>query len=192
MIAARLHAPEQVVEAEGHPGQWDVVAHVKRGPHPMQLWPAKPAIVRVVEEVLVVVPVHELVLERGQERREGDESDHQRNKPGAPVIARSAVNRLTRLSPRPFSASRLGGRPHLERIIASHDPSSRLTSSRSVRIQFIWARGNSGQKIRVDLTDYHAVSWRFASINASSKTACANAPPRSFDARASDSVNAMK
>jgi len=70
------HAPQEAVQAESHPGQGNVVARVKRGPHPAEVRPGEPAIVRVVQEVHVIVPVHELVLQRWKERGGGDE-DHQ-------------------------------------------------------------------------------------------------------------------
>src|SRR5207249_1228954 len=50
VVAEGVHAPEQVVQPEGHPGQRNPVAHVKRGPHPAELGPAEPAVARVVEE----------------------------------------------------------------------------------------------------------------------------------------------
>src|SRR3989454_1282622 len=48
-----------------------------RGPHPAELGPAKPPIVRVLEEIFVIVPAHKLVLQRGQEGREGRKSNPQ-------------------------------------------------------------------------------------------------------------------
>ena len=48
VIAEGLQAPEQVIHAEGHPGQGDVVAHVKGGPHPAEVGPAEPAVVKIV------------------------------------------------------------------------------------------------------------------------------------------------
>src|SRR5439155_17108464 len=49
MIPEWIHAPQQVVQAEGHPGQWNVMAHVKRGPHPGQLLPGETPIMMVVQ-----------------------------------------------------------------------------------------------------------------------------------------------
>ena len=51
MIAEGLHTPEQVVQAERHPGQRNPVTHVNRGPHPAELGPAESTIVRVIDEI---------------------------------------------------------------------------------------------------------------------------------------------
>ena len=67
VIAERVHPPQRVVEAQRHPRQRDVVPHVERRPHPVELGRPQAAEVRVVEEVLVVVEAHEPVVERGQE-----------------------------------------------------------------------------------------------------------------------------
>src|SRR5207244_12893137 len=61
MIPDGIHAPQQVVQAEGNPGQRNVVAQV-RGPHPAEVGPPEPSIVRVVEEIFLIVPIHELVV----------------------------------------------------------------------------------------------------------------------------------
>src|SRR3989441_1100062 len=74
MIPDGIHAPEQVVQAEGHPGQRNIVAQVG-GPHPAEVGPPKPPVVMVVEEISLIVPVHKLVLEHWQEGGEGDESN---------------------------------------------------------------------------------------------------------------------
>src|SRR2546430_9544948 len=92
MIPDGIHAPEQVVQAEGHPRQRNVMAQV-RGPHPAELGPAKPPIVRVLEEIFVIVPAHKLVLQRWQEGSEGRESNHQWDhgvlelEPARPILA---------------------------------------------------------------------------------------------------------
>src|SRR3989475_1300973 len=92
MIPDGIHAPEQVVQAEGHPGQRNVVAQV-RGPHPAEVSPPEPPIVRVVEEIFSIVPAHKLVLQRGQEGSEGRESNHQWDhgvlelEPARPILA---------------------------------------------------------------------------------------------------------
>ncbi len=88
MIPYGIHAPEQVVQAEGHPGQGSVVAHVKRGPHPAEVCPGEPPIVKVVKEIPAIVPIHKLVVQRGQERGDGEESDQPWRKPGGPPLAR--------------------------------------------------------------------------------------------------------
>src|SRR5438552_8037878 len=75
MIADGLQAPEEVVQPEGHPGQGSVVTYVGRGPHPADVGPTEAAVLRVLDEIVIVVPVHKLVVERGQERNDGDESN---------------------------------------------------------------------------------------------------------------------
>lgn len=85
MVAAGVHPPDIVVEAERHPRERDVVAHVERRPHPPELLYAEPAKMRVVDEVLVVVPVDESVSKDGQERRDRCRRDDGGNEP--PVSA---------------------------------------------------------------------------------------------------------
>src|SRR2546430_3390148 len=97
MVAEGVHAPEQVVQTEGHPRQRNVVAQV-RGPHPAEVSPAEPPIVRVVEEIRSIVPVHKLVLERGEEGSEGDKSNQQWDQPVAPSLGQCAGHRFTVLS----------------------------------------------------------------------------------------------
>jgi len=41
----------------------------------VELAPAEPTVVRVVEEIFSIVPAYKLVLERGQEGRDGDKSN---------------------------------------------------------------------------------------------------------------------
>src|ERR1051326_1880294 len=75
VVAERIESPEVVIEAEGHPGDGDVAVEQVRGPHPVELLPAQAAVVRVVEKIDAVVPVHEVVAERGKERDEAEERD---------------------------------------------------------------------------------------------------------------------
>src|SRR2546427_5220378 len=96
MIPERIHAPQQVVQAEGHPRERNVVAPVRR-PHPAEVAPGEPPIVRVVEEILVIVPVDELVLERRQERGEGDESNERGDKPVDPPPGQRLGHRFMEL-----------------------------------------------------------------------------------------------
>ncbi len=84
MIPHGIHAPEQVVHAERHPREGNVVAQV-RGPHPAEVRPGEPAIVKVVQEVYVIVPGHELVVQRWQEGRGGDEGHQRRREPADPA-----------------------------------------------------------------------------------------------------------
>ena len=44
MIAGRIHAPDQVVEAEGHPGERYETAQIDRGEHPPELGKAESTI----------------------------------------------------------------------------------------------------------------------------------------------------
>src|SRR5438046_2543440 len=62
------------------------MAHVERGPHPAEVAPAEPPVVRVVGEILVIVPVHELVLQRRQEGGERDKDDEQWRNPAGPFL----------------------------------------------------------------------------------------------------------
>ena len=123
MVAEGVHAPEQVVQAQGHPGQRDPVTHVKRGgPHPAELGPAEAAIVRVVEEIVRVVPVHELVLQRGQERREGDDSNQDGDQSQAPSPEQRAGERLTALALEQFGLPGLESRLALVSLpLAAHE-----------------------------------------------------------------------
>src|SRR5262245_55633791 len=85
VIADRVHAPEEVIEAEGDPGQGHVVADVKGGEHPLELGPAEAAVGRVVEEVLAVVPAaHEVVAKGLLEGGEGGKGDDGRDQPESP------------------------------------------------------------------------------------------------------------
>ena len=112
MIPDGIHAPEQVVQAEGHPRQRNVVALV-RGPHPAEVGPGEAPIVRVVEEIVIIIKVHKLVLEGGQERSAGDESNHHRHQPPDPSLGRSADYELTRRWSRVVA---IGGRSKLAKL----------------------------------------------------------------------------
>ena len=134
VVAAGVHAPEQVIQPEGHPRQRNVVTQLRGSPHPAEVGPAKPPVVRVLEEILVVVPVHKLVVERWQERGEGDDSDHHRDKPGAPSLGGSAGNQFTRQAGR-FQGAGLGGGVCLARLaLASHWCSPQSNVSLTVRV----------------------------------------------------------
>src|SRR5439155_1515293 len=78
-------------------GQGDVVAQVKRGPHPAELGPAEPSIVRVVEEIFIIVPIHKLISQRGQERSEGHESNERGDKPVNPPPGQRLGHRFMEL-----------------------------------------------------------------------------------------------
>ena len=71
VIAPRVHSPEEVVQAEGEPGERDVVPeeHAREGPADRR--DADAAIAGVLAEVHVVVPVEERSGQGGQETRGG-------------------------------------------------------------------------------------------------------------------------
>ena len=83
VIAGGCHAPEEIVEAEGEPGQGDVVAGVEGGEHPTELGPPEAAVVGIVEEVERVVPRRESVAECRQKSDECDERDEDGREPAA-------------------------------------------------------------------------------------------------------------
>src|SRR5437867_1940497 len=97
MIPDGIHAPEEVVQPEGHPGQGSVVTYVGRGPHPAEVGPAEAAVLRVLDEIVIIVPVHKLVVERWQERTEGDESNQDGEKPEDPAVSPRVGLRFTAL-----------------------------------------------------------------------------------------------
>src|SRR2546426_3152821 len=96
MIPDGIHAPQQVVQAEGHPRERNVVAPVRR-PHPAEVAPGEPPIVRFAEKILVIVPVDDLVLEGRQERGEGDESNERGDKPVDPPPGQCLGHRFMEL-----------------------------------------------------------------------------------------------
>ena len=59
MVSGRIHPPDRVVHPEGHPGEGDVVPHQERREHPPELGRAEAAVIRIVEKILIVVPVDE-------------------------------------------------------------------------------------------------------------------------------------
>src|SRR5437667_10248725 len=127
MIADGLQAPEEVVQPEGHPGQGSVVTYVGRGPHPAEVGPTEAAVVRVLEEIFIVVPVHKLVVERGQERNDGDESNQDWEKPEDPSVSRRVVLRLTALPLEPRRELVMRGRSSLAgRSLAGHSSAKDL------------------------------------------------------------------
>src|SRR5437016_8594495 len=97
MIAEGHQAPKEVVQHEGHPGQGSVVTYVGRGPHPAEVGPTEAAVLRVLDEIVIVVPVHKLIVERGQERNDGDESNQDWEKPEDPSVSRRVGLRFTAL-----------------------------------------------------------------------------------------------
>jgi hypothetical protein len=56
---------------------------VKRRKHPANVRPSKTAVMRVVEEISVVVPVNKLIPKAGKEGCKGQYGDNNRREPGA-------------------------------------------------------------------------------------------------------------
>jgi hypothetical protein len=65
VIARRVHAPDEIVQREGEPGDRDVVTHVHRGKDPGELGRTEAAVVRIVDEILPVVPAQEGATDGG-------------------------------------------------------------------------------------------------------------------------------
>jgi hypothetical protein len=115
VIPERVHSPHGVIDAEAEPCHWDPVAHDRAGEGPADLGPAQAAVERIVQEIAVVVPEKEAVLERRREHREGDRGDRERRDPPDHHVdtrgARLGIDRpstIGRRAPsdqkRPFSA----------------------------------------------------------------------------------------
>jgi hypothetical protein len=86
VVAGRGHAPEQVVDAPGHPRHRLVEPGEGRRPHPAELGRAESPVVQVRLELVDVVPGQEAVVEGGQERdegRDGDDRGREGAEPGA-------------------------------------------------------------------------------------------------------------
>src|SRR6267378_4885218 len=71
MVSDRVHPPDNVVQSQGHPREGDVMPHQERREHPPELRGAEAAVIRVVDKILVVVPVEETTF---QGRHEHDEA----------------------------------------------------------------------------------------------------------------------
>ena len=82
VVAGRVHAPQGVVEPERHPAEGLVMSPVDGREHPAELAPGQAPIARVVGEVEVVVPEHEVVAQGGQEAGDHHERDARRDHPG--------------------------------------------------------------------------------------------------------------
>ena len=86
VIAGRPHAPQDIIEAKRQPGERNPLPRAdRRGEHPPKLRRAQPPIVDVLQEVDVVVPVHEAVLQRRQEGSKGNEGYKQGDQPVDPA-----------------------------------------------------------------------------------------------------------
>ncbi len=75
VIALRVHAPHDIVGAEGEPGQRNVVTHVESREHPRELGDSQAAIARIIQEIDGVVPVDEAILQYTEERSEREHYD---------------------------------------------------------------------------------------------------------------------
>src|SRR5262249_40398641 len=85
MIAGGVHAPQKIVQAEGYPRQRAVVFHVDRGKHPAKIIRGQPAVIRVIEKVIVIIPVHKAILQRWKEGQDGQENDQEGNQDVIPA-----------------------------------------------------------------------------------------------------------
>jgi hypothetical protein len=72
MVADRIKAPEEVIDAEGEPGQRLIVTHVKCSEHPLNIRPAKTPVEWIFNNVPVVIPIDKPIL---QCRIKGDHSE---------------------------------------------------------------------------------------------------------------------
>ena len=75
MVAEGPHAPQGVVESERQPGHGDPVPHENRGEHPPQLIQSEATVAAILDEVDLVVPVDELVPQRGREHGEREQAE---------------------------------------------------------------------------------------------------------------------
>src|SRR5437667_10025494 len=80
MVAPRVHAPQDVVEAERQPRDGDVVTEVEAGEHPAEIRPAEPPVVRILYQVRDIVPV-EVASERREKRDDGRHTNEERHDP---------------------------------------------------------------------------------------------------------------
>src|SRR5207249_4347279 len=133
-----------VVEPERHPAEGLVVSPVDGREHPVELAPGQAPIARVVGEVEVVVPEHEVVAQGGQETGGHHERDPRRNHPGggcgttaeggrAPRPERKCRSRVPRASDQSSTAVLHGARPPVvaaSTIWNRRSPPSRATSRR--------------------------------------------------------------
>ena len=88
VVTARVEFPADVLRPEKQPGQGLINTEPERTPGPLQLRNAETAVVGVVQEVRLVVPVDETVLQAGDEGGDHDQGERNRNQPGAAVRGR--------------------------------------------------------------------------------------------------------
>ena len=82
VVADGVHPPDRIVHPQRHPGERVIVAREEARPHPAELRSPEAAIVRVIEEIEVVVPIDEVSAKRRREGGEGEERDGQGEEDG--------------------------------------------------------------------------------------------------------------
>src|SRR3989338_8163820 len=95
MKAERVHPPDFVIDRVGEPAQRLVRAHMVGGNHPADLFPAKSAEIRIVDEVVYIVPGQEAVFQCRQEGKERSDGNQERQSdvyPGRSNKWRGAVS----------------------------------------------------------------------------------------------------
>ena len=98
MVTSWVEFAQDILHLEEQPRQRLVNAEPKRSPSPLHLGCAQTTEIGVVEEILIVVPRHEAVVQGGNEGVDDDQGQWNRNQPGAPVPGRRAAPDLARHS----------------------------------------------------------------------------------------------
>ena len=115
VVSPRVHAAQDIVQAQGQPGHRDVVTHEGGPEHPADLGPAETAIVLVLDEVALVVPVEELAREARREGEDRDGDDNEEGGPrrpgGCPRPGEGGATSDQRYAPFPSGRSSTRGRP---------------------------------------------------------------------------------
>ena len=57
------------------------MTHVKGRKHPADVAPAQAAVIKIVDKVLVVIPIDEVILQNGTENQRGDHGNENRREP---------------------------------------------------------------------------------------------------------------
>ena len=84
VVTTWVEFPEDILRLEEQPRQRLVNAEPERSPGPLHLGQPQTTEIGVVEEVLIVVPIDEAVVQGGDEGGENDQGQRNRNQPGAP------------------------------------------------------------------------------------------------------------
>ena len=102
MVAHGVHAPQDVVEAERHPRERDVVAQQHGREEVPELGHPEPPVRGILVQVQLVVPLDEVVPEDGREHDEGDQRERERDSPdGERVAHQPTQGRHERMPGRP-------------------------------------------------------------------------------------------